>query len=452
MLKQYLYKKTKTAPLAVFRFLFGILMAISIIRFWKLGWIESLYIQPKWFFTYYGFEFIKPLGVWTYFLFIIMFFSAISVALGYKYRLSIILFFLSFTYVELIDKTTYLNHYYFVSILSFLLIFLPANASFSWDAYKNKKKHFTYVPTWTIDAIKLLIGIVYVYAGLAKLNSDWLLQAQPLATWLPIKSNIPVIGPLLKLHWVHYFLSWSGMLYDICIPFLLLYKPTRKLAFVLVVIFHFLTHILFPSIGMFPLIMTFAVFIFFSAEFHQKIITFVEEKVLKLTIDKKSDSLFIYPSSISVFIKVLVLLFFVIQLLLPWRYLAYSGELFWREEGYRFSWRVMLVEKVGYTIFTIVNPKDKTQFEIRNEDFLTNFQIKQMSFQPDFILQYAHMLRNHYIKEGIENPEIYVKSYVTLNARLSKPFINSKVNLAKEEDSFKPKNWILPFYGTIKGL
>ena len=137
---------------------------------------------------------------------------------------------------------------------------------------------------------------------------------------------------------------------------------------------------------------------------------------------------------------------------MPWRYLLYPGELFWTEEGYRFSWRVMLTEKVGYTVFTIVNPETGGSFEIRNRDFLTSFQIKQMSTQPDFILQYAHMLRDHYISEGIENPEVYVKSYVTLNGRLSQPFIDSKVNLANEKESFASKQWVLPFNDEIKGL
>jgi len=130
----------------------------------------------------------------------------------------------------------------------------------------------------------------------------------------------------------------------------------------------------------------------------------------------------------------------------------YPGELFWTEEGYRFSWRVMLIEKVGYTVFTIADPDSGKRFEIRNNDFLTSFQIKQMATQPDFILQYAHMLRDHYITEGIKNPEVYVKSYVTLNGRLSKPFIDTKINLSNEKESFASKKWILPFNDEIKGL
>ena len=67
------------------------------------------------------------------------------------------------------DKTTYLNHYYFISMLSFLMIFLPLNASFSLDNYLNKKKYLT-VPSWCLMSIKLFVALIYIYAGIAKLN------------------------------------------------------------------------------------------------------------------------------------------------------------------------------------------------------------------------------------------------------------------------------------------
>ncbi|MEX2455931.1 MAG: HTTM domain-containing protein, partial [Balneolaceae bacterium] len=127
-IRSYLNTSTHAAPLAVFRIFFGLLMVISMVRFAAKGWIETLYIEPDFFFSFYGFEWVQPLGEWTYLIFLICGFSALFVSLGFKYRISIIIFFLSFTYIELMDKTTYLNHYYFISILSFLMIFLPAHA------------------------------------------------------------------------------------------------------------------------------------------------------------------------------------------------------------------------------------------------------------------------------------------------------------------------------------
>ena len=198
------------------------MMFLSIVRFWSYGWIDKLYIQPKFFFSYYGFEFVKPMGEFTYLLFALCGLSAIGVALGYRYRLSIITFFLSFTYIELMDKTTYLNHYYFISLLSFLMIFLPAAAYFSIDARRSPEKAFQRVPAWSIDAVKLMLAIVYFYAGLAKLNSDWLMEAMPLKIWLPSKYDVPLLGELMHKEWMHFGFSWAGALYDLAIPFLLL--------------------------------------------------------------------------------------------------------------------------------------------------------------------------------------------------------------------------------------
>ena len=448
---KYFNSYTEAAPLAVFRIGFGIMMLASIIRFWLNGWIEKLYITPKFHFSYYGFEWVKPLGDFTYLLFVICGISAFFVAIGYKYRLAIITFFLSFTYIELMDKTTYLNHYYFISILSFLMIFLPANVYYAVDALKKTKRSFQKIPRWCIDAIKLLLGIVYFYAGLAKLNSDWLFSAMPLKIWLPSKYDIPFLGDLMQQEWVAYAFSWSGMFYDLFIPFLLLWKRTRLYAFIMVIIFHLMTRVLFP-IGMFPYIMIVSALIFFSPKVHHKILQKISDwfRIKKERFDNKQ-SLIFKPLKRKILIPVLAV-FFSIQILFPWRYLLYPDELFWTEEGFRFSWRVMLMEKAGFAQFKVVNAETGNRFLVDNSDFLTPFQEKQMAFQPDFILEYAHFLADHFRKDGHKNIEVYVESYVGLNGRKSAPYISPDVNLLNFADTFKHKTFILPFNDEIKGL
>ena len=448
---RYITKQTKAAPLAVFRILFGFMMLASIIRFWSFGWIETLYIEPIFSFSYYGFHWLPNLGQFTYLLFIICGVSAFSVAIGYRYRLAIVLFFLSFTYIELLDKTTYLNHYYFISCLSFLLIFLPANCYYSLDALRLKNIRANTIPAWSINSIKLLLCIVYFFAGLAKLNSDWLLNAMPLQIWLPSKYDIPFLGDLLQQSWIHYAFSWGGAFYDLAIPFLLLWKPTRSIAFIFVVIFHVLTRILFP-IGMFPYIMIVSALIFFDATFHERILSFFSwllKKIRLFRVVKVNDLQKEKSAKIASYV---VGLFIVVQLLLPWRYVWYPKELFWTEEGYRFSWRVMLMEKAGYAQFIIKNTKTGSQFAVNNSDFLTPFQEKQMSTQPDFILEYAHYLGTHFKSQGHQNIAVHVESYVALNGRLSQPFISPEVNLLDLEDTFRHKDWILEFNDTIQGI
>ena len=92
------------------------------------------------FLSFYGFEWIQPFGKWgMYLLFSLIALSAMCIMLGFLYRLATILFFLSFSYSELIDATNYLNHYYLVCLLAFLLIFLPANRAYSIDVWRKPK-------------------------------------------------------------------------------------------------------------------------------------------------------------------------------------------------------------------------------------------------------------------------------------------------------------------------
>lgn len=445
-LKKYFEQYTDAATLAFFRLAFGILMVCSVIRFAANGWIDKFYIQPQFHFTYYGFGWVKPHGNLTYVIFIICGLSALMVAVGYKYRIAIILFFLSFTYVELLDKTTYLNHYYFVSVVSFVMIFLPAHAAFSIDAHKNPAKAFDRIPRYTVDIVKLLLAIVYIYAGLAKLNSDWLIDAMPLKIWLPANANLPVIGPLLVKTWVAYAFSYVGAAYDLVIVFLLINKRTRLFGFVLVVVFHLLTRILFP-IGVFPYVMIVSSLVFFSSDFHRRVLASITG-ILRLPIIKSSGQNIANNKPVFIFL----MLFMAFQLLFPFRYLLYPQELFWTEEGFRFSWRVMLMEKAGNTEFVMSDAKSGKTVYVDNKKFLTAFQEKQMSFQPDFILEYAHYLHDYYEKQGMFDPIVKVHSHVALNGRLVKEYIDPNVNLAKEYESFDHKAWIRPFNDTITGF
>lgn len=449
-LKKYLLTPVKAAPLAVFRLLFGCLMVFSTIRFVSQNWVEKYYITPQFHFKYYGFEFVQAFGYYTYIIYAITLLAAIGMVIGYRYRLSAILFFLSFTYCELIDKTYYLNHYYFVSLIGFLLIFLPANCYFSIDALKNKKIAFRRIPRFNIFAIQIMLAIVYFYAGLAKMNSDWLLKATPLNIWLPSRDYIPLLGNLFQTKCMPYVMSWSGMLYDLTIPFLLFYRRTRVFAFIVVVVFHILTRVLFP-IGIFPYVMIFSTLIFFDAAVHEKIINVIS-RLFKIRKKQSDTTLHWRPKLRNKALVFLLSVFFVVQLVFPFRYLFYPDELFWTEEGYRYSWRVMLIEKGGYLQYKVVNPKTKSWFYVDHEKFLTDYQKKQIRTQADFILEFAHFLQAHYKAKGIEEPEIFVESFIALNGRLSKRFIDPTVDLTKVKDSWQHKEWILPFNDNIYGF
>jgi len=140
----------------------------------------------------------------------------------------------------------------------------------------------------------------------------------------------------------------------------------------------------------------------------------------------------------------MITILIILQIIIPWRYLIYPGNIFWTEEGYRFSWRVMLMEKTGYAQFKIVDGKSEKSFYVQNENFLTAFQQKQMSTQPDFILEYAHYLGDHFSSQGHQNVEVYVDSYAAINGRPSQRFVDPAVNLMTVHRGIAHKDFILP--------
>ena len=126
------------ASAAAFRIAFGLLGFAAVVRFAAKGWISELYIEPAHHFTYSGFWWVQPWPAWgMYAHFVLLGIASLCVAVGFKYRVSIAAFFLLFTYVELIDKTTYLNHYYWVSLVSLPMIFMPLDRYASVDAWRN---------------------------------------------------------------------------------------------------------------------------------------------------------------------------------------------------------------------------------------------------------------------------------------------------------------------------
>jgi len=430
------------SPLITFRIIFGALMLFSTVRFWANGWIDSLYVKPQIYFTYMGFEWVKPLGdTGMHLLFLIMGLSAIGIMLGLLYRFSAILFFLSFTYVELIDVTNYLNHYYFVSIVAFLLILLPAGRCKSVDIWFSPQRKITHVPLWIVGVIRLQMAIVYFYAGLAKLTPEWMLEAIPMKIWLPAKSHLPLVGPLMYKAWVAYLFSWFGAAYDLLIPFFLINRKTRNSGFLAVLAFHICTAIFFPAIGMFPYVMMLSSLIFFSSSFHDKLLG-VHRRV---SFPSK-----LLPAIQAKFLSVVLTVYFFIQIVVPLRFLLYPGHLFWYEEGYRFSWRVMLMEKSGNTFFYVKESKTGKTFEVDNSKYLTPQQEKMMSTQPDMIIRYAHFLKAEYQKKGIKDPKIYAEGFVALNGLRSQPFIDPNIDLASQQLSFGHVQWILPFYKDSK--
>jgi len=436
------------ASVAAFRVLFGLLGLAAVCRFASKGWIDELYVQPAHHFTYSGLWWVQPWPAWgMYVHFALLGLASLGVALGYRYRLSIIAFFLLFTYVELIDKTTYLNHYYWVSLTSLLMVFLPLHRTASVDAWMNPALRSETVARWVVWVLRAQVGVVYLFGGIAKLNPDWLLHAQPLRIWLYNNGDLLLVGPLLREAWVAYAVSWTGAVFDLTIVGWLLWSRSRPVAYVVLVVFHVMTWLLFP-IGMFPWLMIFGATVFFPPEWPGRVIAKLRRRPAPDVVQARPHVP--GPSWASRAWLVGLLLFALVQVVMPLRHWAYPGNVRWNEDGYRFSWRIMLTEKTGLVRFRVTDSETEEQWVEYPERYLTPLQYERMAYQPDMILATAHIIAREANSRGLR-VEVRADAFVTMNGRPAARFIDPDVDLASVKPGPQPKSWVLPV-GWTPGL
>ena len=435
------------SSLSVFRILFGIVGVFIVVRFFTYGWIEELYVAPAHHFTYLGFGWVKPWpGLGMHVHFAVLGLLSLGIATGYRYRLCAVLFFLGFTYVELLDKTAYLNHYYWAVLVSLLMVFLPLHRSLSLDACLKPGRLCGTVPVSALWLLRAQLGVVYVFAGIAKLNGDWLLEAQPLRIWLQDHTGLPLIGSLMGEAWVAYAFSWGGAFFDLTIVGWLIWSRTRPLAYVVLVVFHLLTYLLFPEIGVFPWLMMGAALLFFPPDWPRRIAE-------HLTKSRESNAWQEAPGPVSdgrhggkvhTAVAVAVVVFVVSQLLLPLRHYAYPGNVRWNDEGYRFSWRVLLTEKVGLVEYRVHDPATGQRWRVLPEDYLTPLQSERMGTQPDMILETGHIIAGDFANRGHEFVQVFADVFVAVNGEENARLVDPHFDLAVAGHSLAPKKWLLP--------
>lgn len=427
------------AALAVYRMLIGGLMCAGALRFMSNGWIENLYVEPDFHFKYWGFGWVQVPGqTGLYMLYSGIALAAFMVAIGAFYRVAIIAFWCMFTYAELMDVTTYLNHYYFISLLTLILCFLSPHRAWSVDAWLRPKLRSNTLPAWQTYWLCFQVGLLYFYAGWAKFEPDWLLHAQPLNIWLPPHSGLPLLGPFLELPWVHFAFSWFAFLFDVTIIGFMLWRRTRIWAFLVILVFHYFTHLFF-NIGLFPFIMVFSVLIFFDADWPRKILAFLRLPSSRPVFARET----VVPrwSTLGAGFAVAVLIFCSIQFALPLRQWAYPGTVLWHEQGMRFSWRVMLREKSGSLQYRVVTASEAPVL-VSPHEYLTEEQYREMAGQPDMILQLAHHIRDNYNARGHGPVKVYADSLVSLNGRAMRHLIDPQADLAQIKNGLAPAEWI----------
>lgn len=444
---EHLFAPRDIAALAVFRIAFGLMVAVSAARFLAYGWVDVFFVEPKFHFTYWGFGWIPALPApWIHAVFAALGALGLCVAVGFCYRVAIALLFVTFSYVQLVDVTTYLNHYYLVSLLAGLLCFVPAHRAFSVDAWRKPELRRDWLPAWCTYLLRFQVAVVYVFAGLAKLTSDWLLHAQPLHIWLSARTSLPLVGPFLDQRWVAYVAAWSGFLFDTTVVAFLLTRRLRPLAYVVVLGFHAATSALFP-IGMFPVIMVTAALVFFEPSWPRRL--WARLSALRGKDSRRPELPLTAPSLAPPGWKARLALgvavsYGLLQILIPLRTHFYGGNVLWHEQGMRFSWRVMAREKNGSVTFVVRSPVTGKEWHVPPHQYLTPLQEREMSVQPDLILQLARRIARDFEAAGKGPVEVHADARVSLNGRPAAAFLDPEVDLAREVDGLAPKVWILP--------
>ena len=450
-----LFKPVDISFLVSFRILFGGIMLWEVCRYFTHGWISRYYLEPAVNFTYYGFSWVRPWpGSGMYIHFFVIGLAAACVMVGFLYRIAAPIFFLGFTYAFLLDQTRYLNHFYLVCLISLLMCFLPAERAFSVDSLLRPKIFSAVVPAWTLWLLRAQVGIPYFYGGIAKLNSDWIHGGEPMRSWLRPLTKVQGGSSIFTADWVVYGFVIGGLLLDLLVVPLLLWRRTRLLGFAAAVIFNIINSAIF-DIGIFPWLMFGALLIFFPPDLPRRFarafmssgessngakpsLTTVRPNAVAET--SRSPSLF----GSQRLVAGLLAAYLAVQILLPLRHYLYPGDVSWTEEGHNFAWHMKLRTKSGEAVFTVTHPRSGQTWTIKPEDYLKSHQLTKVTTKPDLILLFSHYLAEEKRREGYDDVEVRARVMVSLNGREPQLLIDPNVDLAKEEVSLLPKRWIVP--------
>ncbi|WP_417618642.1 HTTM domain-containing protein [Oceanisphaera sp.] len=452
-----LFDPVDASSLAFFRICFGIVMLIECWRFYSNDWIYLYYIAPDFRFTYYGFEWVAPLpGNGMYWLFGAMALLSLCIALGLFYRVTILLLWLSFTYIFLLDQARYLNHFYLVSLLLFLLALMPAHRTVSIDAWLSSGRQGVTVSRWSIWMLRAQMEVMLIYAGLVKINPDWL-RLEPLGMWLARRTDTPLIGPLLEQDWFVAVASYGVIAVHLIGAPLLLFRRTRLPIIIVYFAFHLSNHFMF-SIGIFPWLTMAATLLFLDPDWPKQMLRSMSRlagrhnaRVPDPDVGNMNhrDAYMSPRRSFSPRARRALLTFIVVwfgfQILFPLRHLLYPGNPSWTEEGHRFAWMMKLRDKKADIEFTVRDPVTGREWRVEPSDLLLYHQAVQVGSRPDLILQLAHHIENVWANEfGLANVEVRARTCVSLNGRPAALLIDSGRDLTKIERGIGHADWILP--------
>ncbi len=478
------------ASLVAFRVAFGLIMAWEMWRYISKGWVEGQYADPEVTFPYWPFTFVEPLPrPWLDLVFWGTGAAGLLLAAGLAHRLAATSLFAGVTYIFLLDKTRYLNHFYLVCLIAFLVVWLDPHRAQSVDARRRPALRSATVPAWQLWLLRFQIAVPYFFGGIAKLNGDWL-RGRPLRSWLEARTDFPGIGRWFDDDVVTWAMNYGALLLDLLIVPALLHRRTRPYALAAAMVFHLFNARLF-SIGIFPWLMMAATLIFLPPSWPRQVLATASRAQLG---DPRMVGLAIgafagfalggfLPLSFSYWragialatgavigheigarrtptpptpaplpferaplrrrTTALLALWVAVQVLVPLRHLATPGVVHWTEEGHNFSWHMKLRDKdasVELTVTADGRPVDPDAVVA-----LTSRQRSKMSTRPHMLVQYAHMLEDRLVQQGHRTVEVRALVWASLNGRPFQLLVDPTFDLTTQRYPwFDHAEWILP--------
>lgn len=311
---------------------------------------------------------------------------------------------------------------------------LPANQYASLDVWFRRVRSRHHMHNWHRWSLIFMMTIAYVYGSIAKFYPDWL-DATFIRRAFTNRYESPLLSSVFNNSSFHHFISYTGIGFDLFIVPALLWRRTRWVAVIASFVFHLFNSAVF-QIGIFPyLSLAFILFFYPPVTIRRKLLS------------GKPPSLFnnVRVPRNALRVKTFILLFFIVQLLLPVRHHFIESNVFWSEEGHRMSWRMMLRGKSGYIIYRVIDQETEERINVRLSDHLTSKQIRGLATHPDMIWQFAQYLKHHYAHEG-RQVSVYANSLVSLNGRPNQQLVDDTVDLASIPWSrFSAQSWITDF-------
>ena len=415
--------------LAAVRVVVGLGATTSAVRLVAYGWIDTLVAGPVHRLTYPGLAWVpRPGHGLAIVLACCLALAGLAVAVGWRTRASAVVLLISFVWLELADATNYLNHYWFLTLLGVLVLVGPFAATWSLDSRRRGRRDID--PLWVL-LVRAQVGVVYVFAAIAKMHTDWLVHAMPLHLWLEGHTDRAVVGPILAMPATAHVASVAGLLFDLTIVPLLCWRRTRLGAWCVLVGFHVATWYFFP-IGVFPWVMIGASTIFFAPSWPRRFLRV--DTSASAPISPKSDG---SRRWLSLFVCAWIAL----QLLVPLRHWFVAGDARWTGEGYRLAWNVLAVESSGEVVFRVTDPTTGHTEVVDPHDLLTGSQLRVAATEPELIRQVAHIVA---ADSGIDQVEVRADAWVSFNGRAPARLVDPDVDLAAEGVAWGHREWILP--------